>query len=191
MVALRAPNDESGAIKGLAVHGSLWQASAMLDNFRARQCVQHLLGFGLLSILGCSSTRGPSSVPPASVEIPLGAQSSSSGDGGLISDAAAAATTWSQDANPERSAETSASDGGPTQFDLRCRVERPIRSQDRCVSSADCAPSSLCHAPSCVARAKAPVRPDGGVMCTMMLVCKSIDVGRCDCVDGVCALVSK
>lgn len=72
-----------------------------------------------------------------------------------------------------------------------CAPTEPIKSTDPCKVSTDCAPSALCHAPSCVDKAKAPVPPDGGAVCTMSLVCRTTDVGKCDCVDGVCALVAK
>ncbi len=71
-----------------------------------------------------------------------------------------------------------------------CRGFDPIKSQDACTAASDCAPSSHCHARSCIAAAKAPPKP-ANLRCTMNLVCKSLDVGRCDCVDGVCALVSR
>ena len=71
-----------------------------------------------------------------------------------------------------------------------CRSFDPIKSQDACTTASDCAPSAHCHARSCIAAAKAPPKPPD-VRCTMNLVCKSLDVGRCDCVDGVCALVSR
>ena len=74
---------------------------------------------------------------------------------------------------------------------LNCAVKEPIKSADACNAAADCAPAALCHARACVATANAPKAPPGGVSCTMNLVCRSTDVGRCDCVDGVCALVAK
>ena len=70
-----------------------------------------------------------------------------------------------------------------------CAPFDPIKSQDPCTSAADCAPASHCHARSCVAATNAPPKRTD-IRCTMKLVCESIDVGRCDCVDGVCALVS-
>lgn len=75
-------------------------------------------------------------------------------------------------------------------FKLGCQPFDPIPSQDACNVANDCAPSSPCHATSCVAAAKAP-SPSPNAQCTMKLVCKSIDVGRCDCVNGMCALVSR
>jgi len=74
---------------------------------------------------------------------------------------------------------------------LGCAPVEPIKSTDACKNSTDCAPSALCHARSCVDKTKAPVVPDGGVLCTMNLICGTIDVGRCDCIDGVCALVGR
>ena len=71
-----------------------------------------------------------------------------------------------------------------------CGPFKPIKSGDLCKTASDCAPSSMCHARSCVAVAKAPVR-DPRAMCTMQMVCPSTDNGRCDCVDGECALVSR
>gem|GEM_PF-3368366 len=65
-----------------------------------------------------------------------------------------------------------------------------VKSQDTCQNSSDCAPATPCHATSCVAAANATTLP-AGAQCTMKLVCQSVDVGRCDCVDGVCALVSR
>jgi hypothetical protein len=65
-----------------------------------------------------------------------------------------------------------------------------VKSQDSCQNSVDCAPATPCHATSCVAAANATALP-AGAQCTMKLVCQSVDVGRCDCVDGVCALVSR
>ena len=73
---------------------------------------------------------------------------------------------------------------------MGCGKFDPIKSTDACKKATDCAPSAECHAPACVAKAKAPVKAPG-TMCTMNLVCRSADVGRCDCVDGVCALVGR
>jgi len=71
-----------------------------------------------------------------------------------------------------------------------CHTFAPIQSEDTCSTAGDCAPASRCHAKSCVAAAKAePAAPNA--VCTLSLVCGSMDVGRCDCVDGVCALVPR
>ena len=74
-----------------------------------------------------------------------------------------------------------------------CAPCEPIKSSDACTSASDCVPESPCHARSCVTAAHATaLPPDGGrLMCTMNIVCKSMDVGRCDCVDGLCALVAR
>ena len=71
-----------------------------------------------------------------------------------------------------------------------CDKFAPIKSTDACKTSAECAPSAVCHARTCIAKSKAPqIKPR--TMCTMELVCRSIDVGSCGCVDGVCALVQQ
>ncbi|MCL2822984.1 MAG: hypothetical protein FWD57_03245 [Polyangiaceae bacterium] len=69
-----------------------------------------------------------------------------------------------------------------------CGPFPPIKSQDKCQTASDCAPASPCHARSCVAVANANP-PQANTVCTMNLVCPSIDIGKCDCVDGLCALV--
>jgi hypothetical protein len=94
--------------------------------------------------------------------------------------------------SPDPAVTASVSKPGPV-FDagFGCAPSEPIKSTDPCKSSTDCAPSALCHARSCIDKTKAPVAPDGGVLCTMSLVCGTTDVGRCDCVDGVCALVGR
>lgn len=71
-----------------------------------------------------------------------------------------------------------------------CGAFDPVMSQDACSQASDCAPSSHCHAKSCIAASRAP-SPQPGMQCTMNLVCKSIDVGRCECLNGVCALVTR
>jgi hypothetical protein len=71
-----------------------------------------------------------------------------------------------------------------------CPPITPVVSQDRCSAPADCAPASLCHASSCVAKAKAPT-PSPSTVCTMNYVCNSTDFGKCDCVSGYCTLVSR
>jgi hypothetical protein len=69
-----------------------------------------------------------------------------------------------------------------------CKLPAPKKSDDACTTDADCAPSVPCHAPACVARAKAvPKTPD--TICTMMLDCGSADVNRCGCLEGRCALI--
>jgi hypothetical protein len=71
-----------------------------------------------------------------------------------------------------------------------CAPFAPVKSTDTCAADADCAPADVCHARSCASASKAPKRAPG-TMCTMNLVCQSIDVGKCACVDKVCALVSR
>ena len=71
-----------------------------------------------------------------------------------------------------------------------CSSFAPIMSQDPCGTASDCAPSAPCHAKSCTTVAKAP-QSGPSTMCTMSLVCSSMDVGKCDCVDGFCALVPR
>lgn len=69
-----------------------------------------------------------------------------------------------------------------------CRLPAPVKSDDACSSDADCGPSEPCHAHACVAKAKAkPRTPD--TMCTMKLDCASVDVNRCGCFEGRCALI--
>ncbi len=69
-----------------------------------------------------------------------------------------------------------------------CRLPAPVKSEDACASDADCGPSEPCHARACVARQKSrPKGPD--TMCTMKLDCASVDVNRCGCFEGRCALI--
>jgi len=69
-----------------------------------------------------------------------------------------------------------------------CRLPQPLRSDDACKSDAECGPSSPCHAKACVAASKArPPTPD--TMCTQSIECDSIDVNRCGCLEGRCALI--
>lgn len=69
-----------------------------------------------------------------------------------------------------------------------CRLPAPVKSDDACASDADCGPSEPCHARACVARQKSrPKGPD--TMCTMKLDCASVDVNRCGCFEGRCALI--
>lgn len=94
-----------------------------------------------------------------------------------------------RDASPARLPGASPSDGafadaGPT---CGCALCEPVVSDDACVTDADCAPDVPCHAPRCVAKARAePRRP--GQACTMSLVCTSADANACGCVAHRCTL---
>lgn len=80
-----------------------------------------------------------------------------------------------------------ASTSEPDKPGLRaCKLPAPVKSQDRCTTDADCAPSDPCHAKACVAKAKAA--PASGKMCTRDLQCDTADVNKCGCFEGFCAL---
>lgn len=78
---------------------------------------------------------------------------------------------------------------GPTDPTHRvCHLPAAKKSDDACKLDADCAPSDPCHAPACVARAKAkPRKPE--IMCTMMMGCETADANRCGCFEGRCSLI--
>jgi hypothetical protein len=71
-----------------------------------------------------------------------------------------------------------------------CALCDPIVSDDRCDADADCAPSTACHAPACVAKAKAPPR-GAGMVCTEVMMCGTADANVCGCVKGKCTLHPK
>jgi hypothetical protein len=71
-----------------------------------------------------------------------------------------------------------------------CTLCEPLPSGDACTSDADCAPSIPCHAPACVAKAKAEPRA-ADQMCTQELRCGTADTAACGCVRGFCALYPK
>ena len=77
----------------------------------------------------------------------------------------------------------------PTPFTgFKCQLPEPKLSDDPCTADGDCKPSVPCHAPACVAAAKAqPATPD--TMCTRNMVCDSHDANRCGCYQGRCALI--
>ncbi|RLB60037.1 MAG: hypothetical protein DRI90_14640 [Deltaproteobacteria bacterium] len=71
---------------------------------------------------------------------------------------------------------------------FKCQLPAPKVSDDPCSGDGDCKPSVPCHAPACVAAAKAqPGGPD--TMCTRNMVCDSVDANRCGCYQGRCALI--
>jgi len=71
---------------------------------------------------------------------------------------------------------------------FKCQLPEPKVSDDPCSVDGDCKPSVPCHAPDCVAAAKAqPGTPD--TMCTRNMVCDSVDANRCGCYQGRCALI--
>ena len=134
-----------------------------------------------LAIASCKSTQGP---PPDS--------SAGPGPHIILASPSASVENAPADVTPAPSSEVPGAIVNPlADSGFSCAPTEPIKSTDPCKSSTDCAPSALCHAPQCIDKLKAPAAPDGGVLCTMNLVCKTADVGRCDCVDGVCALVAK
>jgi hypothetical protein len=71
-----------------------------------------------------------------------------------------------------------------------CSLCEPVFSDDACSSDADCAPSALCHAEACVAKAKAPQRTPG-TACTEIMKCATTDANACGCVKGKCALAPR
>lgn len=143
-----------------------------------------LLVTALVTLAVCSS-RSPATTPSV-VQVPSETGSSALSSTAPNDDVATVPAQAPEQPSEPESPPLLLDNGG-----CACAPCEPIKSQDPCTSAADCAPSALCHAPACIAKAKAPVAPDGGVMCTMRLACKTVDVGRCDCVDGVCALVAK
>lgn len=68
-----------------------------------------------------------------------------------------------------------------------CGLCAPRMSDDPCSGDGDCAPSTPCHAPACVARAKAQPRK-ADTVCTMNLRCDSADANDCACIAGHCGL---
>ncbi len=75
---------------------------------------------------------------------------------------------------------------GPANF--KCQLPAPKLSDDACETDADCDVSAPCHAPSCVAKAKAnPPKPS--TICTRNMVCDSVDANRCGCYQGRCGLI--
>jgi hypothetical protein len=71
-----------------------------------------------------------------------------------------------------------------------CSLCEPKVSEDACGTDADCAPSVPCHAPACVAKAKAEPRK-ADTVCTMDMRCDSADANDCRCLAGKCALVGR
>jgi hypothetical protein len=68
-----------------------------------------------------------------------------------------------------------------------CALCEPVVSDDPCIQDSDCGPSAPCHADRCVGIAKAKPRQPSD-MCTLQLMCKTIDANACGCVNGRCAL---
>ncbi len=132
------------------------------------------------AVTSCRSTQGP------------GAESGAGpGPHVVVASPAASAQSSAVESAPQDSSQApSANANPPADGGFSCAPTEPIKSTDPCKSSTDCAPSALCHAPLCIDKLKAPVPPDGGAVCTKSLMCRTTDVGRCDCVDGVCALVA-
>ncbi|WP_394846487.1 hypothetical protein LZC95_03355 [Pendulispora brunnea] len=122
-----------------------------------------------LALAACAS--GSSSPPPATVDVPPAGSASSEAP-----------------ATSAPAASGTASTSTPKQ--CGCSLCEPVVSEDACSTDADCAPSVPCHAPACVAKAKAvPRKPD--TMCTMMMACTSADSNTCGCLKGKCALYPK
>jgi hypothetical protein len=103
------------------------------------------------------------------------------------SDATSAPTQTATAAPSSTGVTMGASSSEPDKPGLRaCKLPAPVKSQDRCSTDADCAPSDPCHAKACVAKAKAA--PPSGKMCTRDLQCDTADVNKCGCFEGFCAL---
>ncbi|WP_394824386.1 hypothetical protein [Pendulispora albinea] len=123
------------------------------------------------TLVACAS--GSSSPPPATGETP--SPSAGNAPSPAASNASPAATGSAAAATPKA---------------CGCALCEPVVSDDACTTDADCAPSVPCHAPKCVAKAKAVARtPD--TMCTMMMACTSADSNACGCLKGKCALYPK
>ena len=71
-----------------------------------------------------------------------------------------------------------------------CSLGKPIVSDDACNADGDCAPSVPCHAPACVARAKAQL-PAPGQICTEEMRCATADANQCSCSQGRCTLAPR
>ncbi|WP_394836053.1 hypothetical protein LVJ94_03990 [Pendulispora rubella] len=129
-----------------------------------------LLGAALLALTLAACASGSSFPPPTTVDAPPASSASS--------------------AAPAPAAGGTASTSPATPKQCGCSLCEPVVSEDACTTDADCAPSVPCHAPACVAKAKAvPRKPD--TMCTMMMACTSADANSCGCLKGKCALSPK
>jgi hypothetical protein len=121
-----------------------------------------------LALAGCGATHAPAPTPTADVPAP----------------SASTAVPPSAPASAPPLAEPPPDAGAP----FACKLPAPKLSDDPCRTDADCGPSEPCHAPACVAKAKAhPRGPD--TVCTEMLACDTADANRCGCYEGRCALI--
>ena len=145
------------------------------------------LAVGTCMLVSCSTTQPT----PAPVTIVVTSDDQHTRGGAVAPSGDTEPGSGSTDASgPAPGSSDPGSTASPPNLVVLCHEFPPIKSKDPCSVEGDCAPDSPCHARACVAASKAPVRP-ANTVCTMSLVCPSIDVGRCDCVDGVCALVSR
>jgi hypothetical protein len=103
------------------------------------------------------------------------------------SDTAAAATTTRSTTTAANTHRTPVPKAPPTAVPT-CGLAQPKLSGDACQQDSDCGPSEPCHARACVTAAKAQP-PAPATVCTRQLVCDSIDVNRCGCFKGQCALI--